>query len=51
MRVGDRGKSQIVDQPANPFQKDSFILDVEAKSVGDKIQLYRIFAVKDEIER
>ncbi len=43
-------KRQIVDQPDNPFQK-LFLVDVEAKATEGKVRLYRIFAVKDVLDR
>jgi hypothetical protein len=43
-------KRKIVDQPENPFQK-LFLVDVEAKATEGKVRLYRIFAVKDVLDR
>jgi hypothetical protein len=43
-------KRKIVDQPENPFQK-LFVVDVEAKATEGKVRLYRIFAVKDILDR
>jgi len=43
-------KRQIVEHPDNPFQK-LFLVDVEAKATEGKVRLYRIFTVKDVLER
>ena len=43
-------KRQIIDQPENPFQK-LFLVDVEAKATEGKVRLYRIFAVKEVLDR
>jgi hypothetical protein len=48
--VSEQVKSQVIAQPANPFQK-FFIVDVEARASEGKIRLYRILAVKDVIDR
>jgi hypothetical protein len=43
-------KRQIVEHPDNPFQK-LFLVDVEAKAAEGKVRLYRVFAVKDVLDR
>jgi hypothetical protein len=43
-------KRQIIDQPENPFQK-LFLVDIEAKATEGKVRLYRIFSVKDVLDR
>ena len=43
-------KKQIIEQPENPFKK-FFLVDVEAKSAEGKVRLYRVFAVKDVLNK
>jgi hypothetical protein len=43
-------KKQIIGQPENPFQK-LFLVDVEAKATEGKVRLYRVFAVKDVLDK
>jgi hypothetical protein len=43
-------KNQMIGQPENPFQK-LFLVDVEAKATEGKVRLYRVFAVKEVLDK
>ena len=43
-------KKQIIDQPENPFQK-LFLVDVETKASEGKVRLYRVFSVKEVVDK
>jgi hypothetical protein len=43
-------KNRVIGQPENPFQK-LFLVDVEAKASEGKVRLYKVFAVKDVLDK